>query len=97
MAKISNGILNNKSLISSMCFNKLLTFRLAILNPFNLATLCNDGSELPDVGSCQKAANDEDFRALELLLAGMLAALGAVLADAVETENPSAIGDPSYA
>ena len=33
-----------------MCFNKLLTFILAIFRPFNLATQCNAESNSPIVG-----------------------------------------------
>ena len=47
IARISKGNLNNKCLISSKCFNRLLKFKLAIFKLSNSATQCNIESHSP--------------------------------------------------
>ncbi len=80
-----------------MCFNKLLTFILAIFRPFNLVTQCNAESNSPIVGPRHAlpelsflTSNSEVPCIVELSLVGLLAGLVVVPADVLALKNPFA-------
>ena len=87
---MSKGNLNNKCLISSKCFNRLLTFKLAIFKPFNFVTQCNIESHSPIVGSAHVVLMSNGVVSCVVIcsLFVLLVCLRVVLAGVLGLQNP---------
>ena len=87
---MSKRNLNNKCLMSLRCFNRLLTFKLAIFKPFNLVTQCNIESHSPIVGSSHVVLmpNGEVSCGVICSLLVLLVGLRVVLAGVLGLQNP---------
>ena len=87
---MSKGNLNNKCLTSSKCFNRLLTFKLAIFKPFNLVTQCSMESHSPIAGSSHAIlmSNGEVSCVVICLLFILLVGLRVVLAGVLGLTKP---------